>query len=647
MFFRPETWKALIANHPATKATNKNFHLIDQAFNKDKSIMECTNAALGIQPGIFLAMPIDSKKPFLFHHFNKAFRNPGDCHDVDEFYGIISWDDLPLAIKVDPMTLFAHAGDGTLDDAGLLKTYFTNVNTNQLFAAKDPEAFEAIQEDEQGDKLYLRRCIPVPPFIALMMVDSKATDAHQLGAEVVSLIGSIEDEVDHELHSRVTSIEGRLALRNILTWLFKAQNNMDLRIICNQVFPGSKIDTIARALRSEKISIQNKAESSSRIDENGKDLIIQSNLAVMQELIESQRKSQDKTEASGDKGFQKLPSALKAFLLAVGSQDLESPCTKISSKGLELLKMPNKHAIDELSRLLKKERQEDTNLEVAHLTEIISIKWFSSHSPFIGLSLCRMPPASKFSAASSFEKVEKLELMKELEIEKGEILSTMTDRSLFRPLSIDDLLSNVSVIQGILEIYVGAESVIAQKVADFHFAIRSNKSDLKLNLASDDTLLTKIQFVFDTRLNKWLGKVYENADNLLEVNHKLINFESIIDSIMYGTFSTELPPNLLPSTLAKKRAEPPGDDEKEYPKQKQRKGDVNDKIVSEFKLKDGEKWNMFTKDPNNLRPASVCMMFHILGHCPQGKNCKRAKSHGTLTAAQKEQTAAFIEDRRK
>jgi hypothetical protein len=367
----------------------------------------------------------------------------------------------------------------------------------------------------------------------------------------------------------------------------------------------------------------------------------------MQELIESQRKIQDKTEASGDKGFQKLPSALKAFLLAVGSQDLESPCNKISSKGLELLKMSNKHAIDELSRLLKKERQEDTNLEVAHLTEIISIKWFSSHSPFIGLSLCRMPPASKFSAASSFEKVEKLELMKELEIEKGEILSTMTDRSLFRPLSIDDLLSNVSVIQGILEIYVGAESVIAQKVADFHFAIRSNKSDLKLNLASDDTLLTKIQFVFDTRLNKWLGKVYENADNLLEVNHKLINFESIIDSIMYGTFSTELPPNLLPSTLAKKRAEPPGDDEKEYPKQKQRKGDVNDKIVSEFKLKDGEKWNMFTKDPNNLRPASVCMMFHILGHCPQGKNCKRAKSHGTLTAAQKEQTAAFIEDRRK
>jgi hypothetical protein len=320
---------------------------------------------------------------------------------------------------------------------------------------------------------------------------------------------------------------------------------------------------------------------------------------------------------------------------------------QITNTGMELLKMTNKNAIDELTRLLKKERQEDTNLEVAHLNEIISIKWFSSHSPFIGLSLCRMPPASKFSAASSFEKAETLELMKELEIEKGEILSTMTNRSLHCPLSIDDLLSNVSIVQGILELYVGAESVIAQKVADFHFAIRSNKSDLKLSLASDNTLLTKIQFVFDTRLNKWLGRIYENADNLLEINHKLINFDSIIDSILYGTFSAELPPNLLPKIPDKKRPASTVDDDKEKSKQKQRKGETNNNIVPEFKLKEGENWSMFTKDPNNLRPASVCMMFHILGHCPQGKNCKRAKSHDVLTEAQKQQTAAFIEDCRK
>ena len=50
--------------------------------------------------------------------------------------------------------------------------------------------------------------------------------------------------------------------------------------------------------------------------------------------------------------------------------------------GLQLLKMSNKNAINELSRLLKKERKEDTNLDGAHMTEIVSIKWFASQNPF-------------------------------------------------------------------------------------------------------------------------------------------------------------------------------------------------------------------------------------------------------------------------
>jgi hypothetical protein len=143
-----------------------------------------------------------------------------------------------------------------------------------------------------------------------------------------------------------------------------------------------------------------------------------------------------------------------------------------------------------------------------------------------------------------------------------------------------------------------------------------------------------------------LERVYENSDNLAEVNHQLINFESIIDNILYGTFSAELPLNLLPSIPDKKRPASSTNEEKTN-KQKQKKGEVNNNIIPEFKLKDDEEWSKFTKDPNNLRPASVCMMFHILGHCPQGKNCKRAKSHDELSATQKQQTAAFIEDRRK
>jgi len=342
MFIRPDTWKALVANHTATKATNKNFHLIAQAFHKDKSISDCTNAAMGIQPGIFLAIPFDSQKPILFHHFNKAFRNPGDQNDVDEFYGIISWDNLPLAVKVDPTILFAHAGDGTLDHQGNRKTHFTNVDYNQLFAATDPTTFAAAQEDDQGDKLFLQRCIAVPPFIALMMLDSKAKSAHQLGADMANFIRSIKQDAEHDLHKTVTSHEGRLTLKNILAWLFKAQTNLDLHVICSQVFPGDKIDVITRELRNEKLSNTTNAGGSNDKHKARKDLIIQSNMAIMQELIESQRKTQEKSSSLNEKGFQKLSLAIQSFLLAVGSQDLESNCNKITDTGLlELLKMSN------------------------------------------------------------------------------------------------------------------------------------------------------------------------------------------------------------------------------------------------------------------------------------------------------------------
>jgi len=97
---------------------------------------------------------------------------------------MISWDNMPIAVKVDPNNLFALAGDGTMDEHGNLKTYFNDVDMDQLFAARDPSLFAAVQEKEQGEKLYLRRCIPIPPFIAERIIESKARNAHQMGAEV-------------------------------------------------------------------------------------------------------------------------------------------------------------------------------------------------------------------------------------------------------------------------------------------------------------------------------------------------------------------------------------------------------------------------------------------------------------------------------
>jgi hypothetical protein len=82
---------------------------------------------------------------------------------------VLSWDELPLAMKFEPTNLFALAGDGTLDENRNSKTYFEYVDIGELLAARNKETFAAIQGNDEGSKLYLRCCIPVPPFIALKL----------------------------------------------------------------------------------------------------------------------------------------------------------------------------------------------------------------------------------------------------------------------------------------------------------------------------------------------------------------------------------------------------------------------------------------------------------------------------------------------
>jgi hypothetical protein len=275
-----------------------------------------------------MIQPIDSPKPILFHHFNKAFSNPGIQNDVDEYYGLLSWDELPLALKFEPTNLFTLAGDGTLDENGDFKTYFEDVDIGKLLAARNKETFAAVQGNDQGrGKLYLCRCIPVPPFIALTLIESEAKkNAHQMGAELAEYLGLIMEDNSHIMHGVVSSEEGKSALKTKLAWLWKVQTSLDMCTTSSNVFPGSKIDKIARVLQLDKLMKAGQPALMNNKDDTTSEFLLQSNVAIMQELIESRKNGiTERTSSSSEKGFQKLPIAIQSFLLAVGSLDLETP----------------------------------------------------------------------------------------------------------------------------------------------------------------------------------------------------------------------------------------------------------------------------------------------------------------------------------
>jgi hypothetical protein len=592
---------------------------------------------------------MDAPHPILIHHFTKSFKNSAIPNDSDDYLGLISWDDTVSPVRLDPSNLFKLAGDGTMDANGVTRNSFSVVDKNYLMQASNTIRFEEAQVINQGHRIFLRRCIPVPPFVAMTIINSGPLDAHDMGTVIATLFRSIEQDAHHILYGVVTSDPGRKAAREILSWLFMAKLHQDMRMSCSTVFPGSKLDMLAKSIQLSSIQ-DSQPQNRTGEGEILRD-IFERNTAAIQELAENRKVEAERTALSNEKGFHKLPQDMQDFLLAVGSQDLENPVDVIGQSGLDLLKMTQKNAIASLSKLLKKERKQVANLSMAQLTEITSIQWFSSSNPFIGLSLCRIPPLSRSVVACPFDKAQKLELLQKLELEKEEVFNTLTDRTLFQPTTVDDLLRNVDIIQGILEIYVGPESAIVQKIADFHHEICSSRMQLELRITGSDPLLTKIQFAFDSRLNHWLECMYENASNILEVNHGLVEFSSIIQNIVYGSFFIELPPSLLPAPNNKKRPAPIEEDNEgdgqSNQNTRQKKGTANPNVNPNWKLKENENWSMFTKDPNRLRPSSVCMMYHILGHCPQGRNCRRARSHGALNDSQKQQTNAFIEDRRR
>lgn len=645
MIALPQSWKLFLQSHPAAAAMDTAFPTLKTLFDQDKSIDDCTNAALGIEPSLFIICPSTTNQPTIVHHFSKAFRNALLADDTEEFFCLLGWGNTATPIKISLVTFFAAPGDGSVTNGGNRRSDFPGVDMAALRAAEDKESFAA--GGETRPRVQIRKCVAIPPFVANWLMDMGSNDPHDWGVKIALETRSIEGNVNHPLHGVMTSEQGRSAIDRVLMWLFFSKSHDSLRLDCNPVFPGSKIDKITQNIHQIKLAPMHVAPAVEHPRNDRISEAMERTAAVLQELSENRREENEKS-SSQEKGFNKLPCDIQSFLLAVGTQDLETPTDALPQTGLDLLKLSQKNAVTSLTRLLKKQGKRYVNLNLAHLNEITSINWFSSTNPFTGVSLCRIPPIAFGLLSNTNEKAQKLELLQQLELDKEEVLQTLTDKTLYKPQSIDDLIRNIEIVQGIFEIYVGAQSAIVQKILELAQEIKSFRMELEIQANADKDLLTKIQFNFDSRLNSWMERMYENADNLLDVPHSLVEFSSSIHNIFHGSFAVALPPSLLPA-IQKKR--PAADaDAGEQPgskREKTKKGVDNPSPNPDWKIKDNESWDMFTKDPNNLRPGSVCMMYHILGFCPIGTKCKRAKTHCKLTnETQIAQTNAFINDRR-
>jgi hypothetical protein len=257
MIINNSTWKSFIANHHASAWLDGNLAAISTAFSPTKSETELIETALGVDPNIFLILPSETMQPTLVHHVSKAPKNALLTDDLDEFFCLLGWEQTATAIKVNPDSFFAPTYEGEIDMATTRGngSKVRKVCTHRLRSPINKEGFSQcpLVPDEVTT---VRKCIPLSPAIAEVLLNATALDPHQMGYNLARLVFDIENDRSHKLNKVVSSQAGMEVIDEILTWLYFAPRYPSLRLDCQAAIPGSKTFKAAQEIHRAKLSTQ-------------------------------------------------------------------------------------------------------------------------------------------------------------------------------------------------------------------------------------------------------------------------------------------------------------------------------------------------------------------------------------------------------
>lgn len=140
------------------------FANLKMLFHNDKSINDCTNSALELDPNLFVIWyPTAMRQPVIVHH--------------EEFFALSGWDEVATPIKINPVAFFINPGDGSVIDGGNRRMDFPRVETEAL-RASDNNATSFASANENHPRIHLRRSIAIPPFVAQWLLDIDSINPH-------------------------------------------------------------------------------------------------------------------------------------------------------------------------------------------------------------------------------------------------------------------------------------------------------------------------------------------------------------------------------------------------------------------------------------------------------------------------------------
>ena len=200
--------------------------------------------------------------------------------------------------------------------------------------------------------------------------------------------------------------------------------------------------------------------------------------------------------------------------------------------------------------------------------------------------------------------------------------------------------------------FMGNDSLLSKKLRDLKDDVMKHKPTFLSRQRSDQTFATQFLFAVDVRVQRWLESCMTSRHRS-DVNDNFINFNNLIEQVLYHTFTLKLPASFKSKEESGNTRGGDVHDEGRNVRQKIAQGaqdredkrDQNKSRNPKFALLPGEGWANIRDKCLDSRPKwdekrFMCPRWHTKGDC--FTDCNNVVSHVPVEEVPEEKQNEYI-----
>ena len=215
-------------------------------------------------------------------------------------------------------------------------------------------------------------------------------------------------------------------------------------------------------------------------------------------------------------------------------------------------------------------------------------------------------------------------------------IKSSTKQVVRAPSDYNSLITQLEYFWGAYCIFFGDNSLATLAIKNIIQEVAEHKVKFKISSNRDKTFATRFLYAVDVRFQEFLH-ICKLAKNRDDADDRILNASDLIQSVRFGGFSMDLPPNTK-SIDNEKEVQQIEDGERKRrrpnPKDDGKRHIINESQHPDLKMKENKDWKKdFVGKHTKLKPlwdspsgrVKMCIRWHVKGDC--FKDCEHSASH--------------------